>query len=160
MKFFTHLAALLLIFFGSLCQAQTIINRAWLDTTGHPVENSYFQTARLEGSYVYVAGSTYHQGQSANLLITKYTTTGTKIWQKEFNTSSNNADLITDLYVKGSYYYATGTIGTLPTPARAYLPLRAAPLPAILHGCASLAARMPATMPGQVLYPITAATCT
>ncbi len=104
------LALLLTTATGIQAQVQTLVNRLWVDTTGHPVQNSYFQTARREGSYVYIAGSSYHQGQSANVLITKYSTTGTKIWQKEYNTSSDNADLVTDMYVKGNYYYATGTM--------------------------------------------------
>jgi hypothetical protein len=110
-----HLQAILFLLLlapatNTYAQVQTLVNQLWLDTTGHPVQNSYFQTARRDGSYVYVAGSSYHQGQSANVLITKYSTTGTKIWQKEYNTTSDNADLVTDMYVKGNYYYATGTM--------------------------------------------------
>lgn len=60
--------------------AQTLINKAWQDTTGHPSVTYTLQTSETDGSgNVYIAGSTYHLGESDNLLIAKYSSSGTKL---------------------------------------------------------------------------------
>lgn len=108
MKAFLHILVLIFLFMSA--NAQTLINKLWQDTTGHPSITYYMQCAKIDASgNVYVAGSTYHSGQSDNLLITKYSSTGNRLWQKEFDSPGSYADILTDFYIKGGNYYCTGT---------------------------------------------------
>src|SRR5262249_4027405 len=87
-----------------------LVHKIWQDTTGHPSVTYLLQCAKLDASgNIYTAGSTYRSGESENLLITKYSAVGVQLWQKEVNSPAGYADILTDFYLKGSYYYCTGT---------------------------------------------------
>ncbi|MCW5907735.1 MAG: hypothetical protein KIS94_07755 [Chitinophagales bacterium] len=88
--------------------AQTLINKVWEQQTGHPtVSFDHIASARA-GSEVIIVGNTYHLGEQENFLITKYNTSGTLLWQKEYNSLTGDRDFGMDVYIKGSYVYVTG----------------------------------------------------
>lgn len=88
--------------------AQTLVNKVWEQATGHPtLAFDHIATAR-QGTEVFIVGNTYHFGEQENFLITKYNTSGTLLWQKEYNSISSDRDFGMDAYIKGTHLYVTG----------------------------------------------------
>ncbi len=108
MKTFTLPLLFLFSFIVMFANAQTLINKVWQQATGHPtLAYDHIATAR-QGSEVFIVGNTYHFGEQENFLITKYNTSGTLLWQKEFNSLTDDRDFGMDAYIKGTHLYVTG----------------------------------------------------
>ena len=103
-------AVVIFLLFIQGVTAQTLINRAWKDRTGHPtLAYNFIASMKDTAGNVYYVGNTYHLGEQENYLISKYQANGSLVWQQEFNSVTGDKDFGADIYIKGDYVYVAGT---------------------------------------------------
>jgi hypothetical protein len=87
--------AFFLTFLSISLNAQTLVNKAWVDTTGHPNLTLGLQIATKDANGDLIIGGNTYEADSEFALLTKYSPTGTVLWQ--------------DLIAQGSTKRAIGT---------------------------------------------------
>ena len=108
------LAALLFLSFISFTtttlNAQTLVNKAWQDTTGNPHDTMSLLLGETDGGANFVmVGNTWPTSDSELILITKMTNSGSIIWQSRLASPSTKRIIATDLDISNGYIYITGT---------------------------------------------------
>lgn len=97
-------------FLSSYLSAQFHINKEWEQVTGNPFALEWTSSITNPLNQLIQVGNTVQSGQGANVLISKYGTLGTLLWQSTFNsgTAKNDygckatQDLAGNIYVVGS----------------------------------------------------------
>lgn len=94
MKSNTKLLILSLVFTASagILSAQRYVNQEWSSITGLPLNIHWSSSMIASTGHVITVGNTYTSGQSTNVLLTKYATDGTIIWQVEYDNPDNLED--------------------------------------------------------------------
>ena len=97
---------LMIMLFATTSNAQVLVNKAWQDTTGNPQDTLTLQFALKDGSANYLTvGNTYATSDSEQLLITKYTNSGSKVWQVRVPSPSTKRLIATDVNIHNAYIY-------------------------------------------------------
>lgn len=84
------IAALLLLSYPVL--SQTHVNTEWSTISGLPVNIHWTASLIASTNHVITVGNTYTAGQEANVLLTKYSTDGSIVWQVEYNNVDSLGD--------------------------------------------------------------------
>lgn len=103
-KHITKKAAFLLLFFFCTISAvfsQEYVNREWSVNDGNPLMLQWSNSLSTTGGLITV-GNTQVAGQGANILLTKYTSTGGIAWSVNYNTGGTKNDYGTNLTRDGS----------------------------------------------------------
>jgi hypothetical protein len=72
--------------------AQTHVNREWATTSGNPFALQWSASVVTASNELITTGNTSTSNQGANILTTRYTSTGAVAWQQTFHTSGTNND--------------------------------------------------------------------
>ncbi|MDB5282862.1 MAG: repeat containing protein, partial [Bacteroidota bacterium] len=103
----------LLIFFSfiittpALLNAQTLVNRQFVATLGHPTLQFPFINGASDGSNFVLVENQYITGQPSGFKIGKLDGSGNFVWTNQFSTTDN--DYATDLFINNDgYIYVTG----------------------------------------------------
>jgi hypothetical protein len=100
----TKEAVLVLLFFFCTISAvfsQTYVNKEWSVNNGNPLMLQWSNSLRTTGGLITV-GNTQVAGQGANILLTKYTSTGGIAWSVNYNVGGTKNDYGTNLTRDGS----------------------------------------------------------
>ncbi len=103
-KHTTKKAAILLLFLFCSISAvfsQTYVNREWSVNDGNPLMLQWSNSINTSGGLITV-GNTQVAGQGTNILLTKYTSTGSISWSKNYNTGGTANDYGTNLALDAS----------------------------------------------------------
>lgn len=93
MKPITHLILLpVLAAFVTCINAQTYVNEEWSSLNGLPVNRHWSASMMASSGHLMTVGNTFTSGESTNMLLTKYETNGTLVWQVEYNNDDNLED--------------------------------------------------------------------
>lgn len=94
MKSFTKISLLLLfsIITTGYLSAQRYVNQEWSSIVGLPVNIHWSSSMIASSGHIITVGNTYTAGQNTNVLLTKYATDGTIIWQVEYDNPDNHED--------------------------------------------------------------------
>ena len=103
---YTSALLVVLTLFVTSLNAQVLVNRAWLDTTGHPNDTLSIQFAATDGSSNYILlGNTWPTSDSEQILITKYTNAGSQVWQVRIPSPSTKRFIATNMDISNGYIY-------------------------------------------------------
>lgn len=100
-----------LVFNTTSLKSQTLINKTWLDSTGHPNVTLNLELAVTDpaGNF-FVVGNTYNASDSEYVLITKYDTAGSVIWQVQYSGAPTRRFFATDVYLLGNNLYIAASL--------------------------------------------------
>lgn len=92
-------------------QNNQFVVKMWERTTGVPDTVDWSATAKDNSGNVFITGNTIVTGQKANILTTKYNSSGGVVWQVTYNSSSNDNDYGTAIEVdaSGNVYVAAAS---------------------------------------------------
>lgn len=110
MKKLICLCAGIVLLQGSIfAQNRTLLSEAWQGDGGEGAIFNKTSTVVDGSSNVYVAGSTININVDHDILVQKFNSSGTLLWERTFDGAANMNDVATDLFVDNSgNVYVTG----------------------------------------------------
>lgn len=100
--FRTLIALMISITAISQLNAQNFLVQEWMHTTGIPDTIDWSASCTDGSGNIYVTTNTLVDGEKANILTTKYNSSGVVQWEVTYNSAGNDNDYGTAIYVDGS----------------------------------------------------------
>ncbi len=104
----------MLLLINTQVLSQILVNKSWEHVTGLPADSFKLNISTIDplGNLIVLANN-YTSGEKANILISKYHNQGQLLWQKEFNSLSNDIDFGTaistntfgDIFITGGTFH-------------------------------------------------------